>query len=494
MSRLSFLPVGLLLLASVIIHSAPIAAQGPPAKPSGVYQPTLPPPLYVKMIGPEGMQVTFYRGSGKSTTLKTPCVVGLRPGYAYQVKLSNIPGHPFPLYPTLEVRGSLVSPGGKVKPRDFPASLVFTEAELANVRADGLVTKIVVLEKIQTASAEAATIDVPLLTDVGAGENPYLLARDIGTPMMIMRLGQREVTEEELMAHGMFGTVQLPDETALPLPQFAPYLPWTCPAFFDPLLGPQAPGADLCLPNGGAVGTRVGFDIDGKLAGLDPSDTVAEYVDSKGNRKIAISNRVCVCVPRFVVVRGEIRLVGQSIVYTTGAINKAQYGQLMKNITPIITEHQNVMVGVLATRLGLSSTLNALGTVVYGQIEGLEIYVNVKGPRGISTLCKNAEEAELPEVPLCLIKWPDKYGALLGDTITFTLKYTNQGGKVIHDVIISDSLLSRYEYIVGSQQSDRAATFTTQLNEVGSQILRWQINEDLPPGQSGIVRFQVKVK
>ena len=44
---------------------------------------------------------------------------------------------------------------------------------------------------------------------------------------------------------------------------------------------------------------------DGRLRGLDPSDAVAEYADSKGQRRIAISNRVFLCVPRYVLTRGE---------------------------------------------------------------------------------------------------------------------------------------------------------------------------------------------
>lgn len=453
----------------------------------------LPPPLYVKFIGPEGMKVTFYRGPSKASTLTVPFVVGLRPGYVYQSKLSDIPGHPQPLYPTFEVRGSLVS-GNKLKPRDFPATLVFSPLDFDALRKGSFLTKIVVLEKIQTAAPEATTADNPLLINTITGENPLEQAHALGNPLLILRLGQRDLSEAELEARGLFGTIQLPNETVLPLPKTPPYLPWACPALFDPLLGPKAPGADLCLPDGGDVGLKAGYDIDGKLNGLDPSDTVAEYVDSKGNRKIAVSNRVCVCVPRFVVVRGEARLIDQSLVVATGQMNKAHMGQAVKSAVPVLTQHQNVMVGMLFNKLSLSSTLAALGTVAYGQVEGLELYAHIKGPKGVTSTCKTALDEELPEAPLCLIKWPDKYGALLGETITFTLKYTNQGGRPIDKVVVSDSLLSRYEYVPGSQKSDRPVTFTMQPNETGSLILRWEINETLPPGQSGVIQFQVKVR
>lgn len=473
--------------------STPSPAQFAPPPLGPAPSATLPPPLFVKFIGPDGMKVTFYRGAGKASTLTVPFVVGLRPGYLYQAKLSDIPGHPQALYPTFEVRGSLVS-GNKLKPRDFPAALVFSPLDFDAVRKGSYLTKIVVLEKLQTAAPEATTADNPLLIHAIAGENPMEQAHALGSPLMIVRVGQRDLSEAELEARGLFGTIQLPNETVLPLPTTPPYLPWACPALFDPLLGPKAPGADLCLPDGGDVGLRAGYDIDGKLAGLDPSDTVAEYVDSKGNRKIAVSNRVCVCVPRFVVVRGEVRLIDQLLVVGPGQLKKVDMGQSVKTAIPILTQHQNVMVGMLFNKLSLSSTLAALGTVAYGQVGGLEMYVHIKGPKGITSTCKTALEEELPEAPLCLIKWPDKYGALIGEMITFTLKYTNQGGRPIDKVVVSDSLLSRYEYVPGSQKSDRPATFTTQPNEDGSLILRWEINETLPPGQSGVIHFQVKVR
>ena len=46
------------------------------------------------------------------------------------------------------------------------------------------------------------------------------------------------------------------------------------------------------MPDGGDIGLRAGWGPDGKLRGLDPSDTVAEYVDSKGRKRLAVSNRV----------------------------------------------------------------------------------------------------------------------------------------------------------------------------------------------------------
>jgi len=62
------------------------------------------------------------------------------------------------------------------------------------------------------------------------------------------------------------------------------------------------------------------------------------------------------------------------------------------------------------------------------------------------------------------------------------------------DVVISDSLTTRLEYVTGSAKSDREAAFTTVMNEAGSLVLRWQVGGSLPPGQSGILTFQARVR
>ena len=61
----------------------------------------------------------------------------------------------------------------------------------------------------------------------------------------------------------------------------------------------------------GDVGLPAGYDRSGQLLGLDPSDTIAEYADSHGQKKITCSNRICLCVPRYILTRGETVPAGQ---------------------------------------------------------------------------------------------------------------------------------------------------------------------------------------
>src|SRR5262249_53011861 len=60
-------------------------------------------------------------------------------------------------------------------------------------------------------------------------------------------------------------------------------------------------------------GQPAGIDREGRLRGLDPADTVAEYTDSRGYRKIAISNCVCICVPRYIILRRDLVPAGFSL-------------------------------------------------------------------------------------------------------------------------------------------------------------------------------------
>ena len=60
--------------------------------------------------------------------------------------------------------------------------------------------------------------------------------------------------------------------------------------------------------------------------------------------------------------------------------------------------------------------------------------------------------------------------------------------------MLADSLASRLEYVPGSAQSDRPVVFTVQANEAASALLRWEVKGELLPGQSGLIRFQARVR
>jgi len=461
----------------------------PPYPPQAV-----PPPLlYVKFAAPAGMKITFYRGAAAGQTATAPCIVGLRPGFAYKVKLSDIPRFPgLTLYPTLEARGSMIL-GSRLRNADFPAALVFRDEDFTAAQAGAMVTKVVVLERPDQALPRASKADDPLEIDVPANQNPLQESLQRGRALLLLHMGQRQLGEEELAAFGASGTVLMPGEKVLPLPRAFPTVPWDCFPVFDPIHGPRHPGEDVTLWDGGDAGMPAGMDREGKLRGLDPSDTMAQYTDSHGRRQLSVSNRIGLCVPRFVIFRGETALASQVALLGPERNSSIFGGQVIHSHVPPLEQHQNQQLSGMAGAQRPSSNVATTGTAIFGRIDGLTVTASVRGT-GTVQATKAPPAVELPDKPLKIIKFPDKCGGLIGDLITFTIRFTNVGGRPIGDVLVSDSLTTRFEYVAGSSKSDRPATFTIQPNDAGSTVLRWEFPGTLQPGETGSVTFQVKIR
>jgi uncharacterized repeat protein (TIGR01451 family) len=514
------------------------------------------PLLYVRFGGPPGLRTTFFQGRPRGRDFDTPVVVGLRPGYVYRLEVSGLPGRPgLTIYPTLEVRGSLTLPP-RLAGASFPAPLVFAEADIDAVLAGVLVTKVVYLEDPDQAAPEATRPDVPLETTLPAQADLLAEARTRGRPMVVVRVGGRVLfSPDELAAESVYGTILFPGEKVLPPASRPPCMVCDTRPFFDPILGPRHPEGE-CIHDGGDRGERAGLDAAGNLHGLEPEDTVAEFTDSHGRRGLTCSNRVCLCVPRFAVLRKELplgtyenvvalvegrrTLVQGQFRLEVPSLEAQKYEQLkalrarlrpsanvgvqglvplervevlearVLNLGPIallgtkavltLTEverarlvRQVELARELSTNVAPQMDVGVVGPAVVGRIEG--------GPRVVSgevvtrdiTVCCHEVPCP-PDKPLVLVKCADRTSAQPGDVVTFFLRYSNHGGKPITDVAVSDSLSPRLEYVPGSAQSDRAAVFTTQPNEAGSVILRWEISGTLQPGQSGALRFQARVR
>ena len=136
-------------------------------------------------------------------------------------------------------------------------------------------------------------------------------------------------------------------------------------------------------------------------------------------------------------------------------------------------------------------------TAVTGVLQNLDMTAAIRSPVSVTGVPEKEKAAAPPEgkdVPLKVDKWPDCCGGAVGDIVTFFIRYTNLGGQPIRDVIVSDNLISRFEYKTGNAQSSRAARFTVQPNEVGSSIVQWEIDGILMPHESGTVSFKVKIR
>src|SRR5262249_38108172 len=130
-----------------------------------------------------------------------------------------------------------------------------------------------------------------------------------GRPMLLMHLGERTPSTEELVAQNVPGTILHPgDRSTGGLPASPPHFPLGCVQWFGPILGPKRP-EEACCHDGGARRRKAAIDGCGSLVGVDPEDTVATYRDSAGRKNVVCSNQVCICVPRFLALRTECPLV-----------------------------------------------------------------------------------------------------------------------------------------------------------------------------------------
>jgi uncharacterized repeat protein (TIGR01451 family) len=464
---------------SGIVYPAPLAPQTV----------ALPPLMYVRIAGPKGMKATFYRGEAKGETIETPAVVGLRPGYTYRIALSDVPGYPGRVfYPSLEVRASLLINSG-LRHSDFYAALNFSGEDLARSVSGALIRKIIVLEHPDNAVPVATRTNEPLEIRVPGSRDLLNEAQEHGQPLVLVQLGQRELSADELAYTGVSGTVMLPGEKTLAPPRFPPSGPWAC---FP--VGGIDPHPYICVPDGGDIGMPVGYGPDGKLRGLDPSDTVAEYIDDKGRKRITPSNRVCLCIPRYVITRGEVAPVAQIGLSAPGAAKLVNGLDVVAGQQVIATQGQKAMLEVARQKQHASGTSNIYGTAITGRIQGLEVKTSLRALERVEGVALRPEVQAPAGLPLHIIKWPDKCGAMIGDTVAFYLKFTNQGGQPISDVVIRDSLTPRFEYVPGSAKTDREALFTVTPNDAGSTVLRWEFGGVLQPHQTGIVSFQVRVR
>jgi uncharacterized repeat protein (TIGR01451 family) len=322
-----------------------------------------------------------------------------------------------------------------------------------------------------------------------------------------------------------------------------------------PVKGPKDP-LEECLRDGGDNGKPVYLGDGGQLEGLDPSDAVAEFRDSTGRLKLKPTNTVCICVPRYLAIVHETpsstidatkesvtvkgtksgdELLAQERLRKLRGLEEMELLRAKQRLEASIVNKRAVRIENLCVikgiemELGLGAYLGSkvaltlreedklrlarqlelpiklyaeVGTNEYEGKCGLKGVGNVTGLgqvkghvdlREFVCLCTQ-EKPEIPEQPLCLLKWASTDSAQVGDVVTFFIKYSNLGGKPIRDIAISDSLTGRLEYLPGTAKSDREAVFVTQANEAGSAILRWEIRDPLPPGQKGVVSFQAKVK
>ena len=148
---------------------------------SGYFQP-------VQIRVPRRARVSLAMDGAFVQPQKSPVTAAMQVGQVYRFQVSNIPlNEGFEVYPTVEVINRLYPPPGEESRFPIPIELTFEDLELA--LAGKLVTRVIYLEPPDTALPRPTDLKQQRYFDVGARNNPWQIADELGRPMAILRLG-----------------------------------------------------------------------------------------------------------------------------------------------------------------------------------------------------------------------------------------------------------------------------------------------------------------
>jgi uncharacterized repeat protein (TIGR01451 family) len=278
------------------------------------------------------------------------------------------------------------------------------------------------------------------------------------------------------------------------------------------------------------------------LAGLNPSDTVVHYTSQAGDIEMSASNPVCMYAPRFASVRkvttavaGE-RVIGLSSARhrtVASGVDLQEGGVAMTDTTELahaeVTRRIDAMrernrgvpvdavqqvieqVDILAVLAGIRlDQLNSIDQDQHSQLqrhataailwtidESVEAAI---GEQRTPEIKRNqaAEGFTVYDFPdagrLEILKLADRFDAAPGDTISFAITVRNVGDSPVNEVVLTDNLTTRLEYIAQSQTCSGGADFGAEANDVGSDTLVWKLTSELKVGESVTIRFRCKVR
>ena len=296
------------------------------------------------------------------------------------------------------------------------------------------------------------------------------------------------------------------------------------------------------IVNGGDGGSEAHTTDKGEIYHLESDETVASFQTADGHRMTEPSNRVRIYSPRF----GSVRLVqGTRAGVHSTILNQSTTDVTLADRESVVgidirsqEERSNLARGrVTATGTsanqpggGLSSaegTDENIAQIRLGDLGGslmtsdttvLEGIIAAEGTQYVASWDKLQEvgveiertsaqglellqaaesvyvvETDTKSSKLRLLKTASKRQAAAGELVEIAIRYENIGETPINNLSIFDSLSARLQYVDQSSRSSRPASFTQKVNEVGSKMLRWEINEEVPPHQYGVISFMVRV-
>jgi uncharacterized repeat protein (TIGR01451 family) len=296
----------------------------------------------------------------------------------------------------------------------------------------------------------------------------------------------------------------------------------------------------LCDGGDRLPSVQVGHDW--RVHGLDREDTIVHYDTIGGPTEVEPSNSVCIYAPRFGAVRQVTNFEQYANIEQAGRVHLPLVpGNATELLPPSTTLQRDQPIADIAikqmTTLREQSPIaiavkdvkaaefakgflafEDLAIIRWGQFDNTEkarlaervdaaiawsadtaVQVVIEGKEaGVvnhDTKAQTTYQVDLPaKGKLRVVKVASACDAKPGETVYFTIRFDNVGESAIGNVTLVDNLTTRLEFVPGSNQSNLAADFSTEPNENGSLIVRWELKEPLPAGQGGIVRFATKVR
>jgi uncharacterized repeat protein (TIGR01451 family) len=312
--------------------------------------------------------------------------------------------------------------------------------------------------------------------------------------------------------------------------------PWAPPG----IAAPWPPDEYLC--DGGDRDLPVHVLPDWHIDGLEPEDTIAHYDTVDGLTVVEPSNHVCLYAPRFGAVRSVTGPLEDGQVQATqgvdlsmqlarydlaqGAVASMNKDQPLGEIGSKRASTYRMRMGdgavslailpgsfqdfflpfedlsliregifVEAEKARLAQSIDA--AIVWTHNQAVQVILDGQ-QAAVATGDQRAEAVFVVETPghdkLRVIKVASTPVARPGDIVDFTIRFDNLGTRAIGNVTIIDNLTPRLEYVPDSAQGSLKGNFLTQPNNAGSLVLRWEIEDPLPAGQGGLVRFRCRVR
>ena len=294
--------------------------------------------------------------------------------------------------------------------------------------------------------------------------------------------------------------------------------------------------------DGGDQQPQVVVREDWSAVGVDPSDTVIYYETLGGQVCVKASNRVPIYAPRFGAVRqvSGLRLAQRAVgterfltpVVAAGMQENNGPTSMVQPLAPLGEQQVRVLDGFQELRGGVpvaqvlpplrmsdavkpvenltffttglmqDEEIPVLGRVLQNAREWFtpeSIEVEVQGvTAGLVLDAKRAQDVHVYEMPekcaMRICKAASHSVANSGDIIRFTIRFDNVGPKPLGNAVIMDSLVARLEYIEGSQQCSVDCNFSASPNDVGSSVLRCEIEDSIAPGTGGVISFDCRVR